>query len=56
MIASFPDKGTAEWFVNNYKFQKPTETPKAYVALEQVRTYPNGDETCEDIVEEFEIE
>lgn len=56
LVASFPDKETAEWFVNNYKFQKPTQTPKAYVELEQVRTYPNGDETCEDIVEEFEIE
>lgn len=56
LIASFPDKETAEWFVNNYKFQKPTQTPKAYVELEQVRTYPNGDETCEDIITEFEIE
>ena len=55
LIATFQSESIAKWFVNNYNFSKPTETPKAVVELEQVRTYPNGNEECEDIIDEFNL-
>lgn len=50
LIAIFENFKEAEWFVENYPFQKPTETPKSNIVIERVE-----DCSCQDILYEREL-
>lgn len=56
LIATFEDSDMALWFAEHYDFDKPTETPKAKVVVEEVVIEePYGSASCINVLMETEL-